>query len=496
MNRSKLRFNALLTECITLLKMYLEKLNLKKTLLSALLLFSLYSCSDDPTPNTDPYQALATYQEGEENLIDDLSISSTSNNAFGKEIPGLSSLDKLRFASGNSLFNQSWVSAPASTSGLDGLGPTFNSRACASCHFKDGRGKPFEPSNIGSKGFLIRLSIPGKDPHGGPLPVPSYGDQLQNHSNLGIPKEANINVAFEYIDEKYPDGTPYQLRKPIYTFSDENFGSLSGVLFSPRIGQQIIGLGLVDALPDSEILKNVDEFDADNDGISGKANYVWDAINNTTALGKFGWKSNQPSLKQQTAGALFGDLGLTTSIFSGNPCPSPQKDCYDAPNGGSPEVTDKQMDRFMLYQSSLAVPKRRNYKAPEVLKGKVAFHKLKCVSCHATNFKTDTYAFNPLLSNKTIHPFSDFLLHDMGEGLADNRPDFLADGREWRTQPLWGIGLIKTVNKHTFLLHDGRARNIEEAILWHGGEAEKSKNEFKKLSKTEREHLIAYIESL
>lgn len=482
----------MLTKPIT----YYSKKIILNTLLVVLCVGCYNSCSKEKAFISGPYEVINQYQEGEENLSDDLSVATTNNNSFGKEIPGLDRTDIIRFASGNSLFNQSWVSAPASTSGLDGLGPTFNSRACASCHFKDGRGKPFEPSNFGSKGFLIRLSIPGKDPHGGPLPVPNYGDQLQNHSNLGIKKEADITVNFTLIDGTYPDGTKYQLRKPNYSIINENFGSLSGVLISPRVGQQTIGLGLIDALPESEILKNVDEFDTNNDGISGRANYVWDAVKQTTTIGKFGWKANQPNLKQQIAGAFFGDLGLTTSIFRGNPCPSAQQDCYKAPNGGDPEVTDKQMDRILLYQTALAVPKRRNYKDQDVLNGKVLFHKLKCVSCHSINFTTGAYPFNPLLERKNIRPYSDFLLHDMGEGLADNRPDFLANGREWRTQPLWGIGLINTVNKHTFLLHDGRARTIEEAILWHGGEAEQSKNNFKNLSKKEREELMSFIESL
>ncbi|ALU74947.1 thiol oxidoreductase [Tenacibaculum dicentrarchi] len=460
----------------------------------SILLFS--NCSKEAPLNIDEYKIINKYQEAEENLTDDLSIATTNNNSFGKEIPGLSRTDKVRFASGNSLFNQSWVSAPASTTSLDGLGPTFNARACASCHLKDGRGKPFEPSNIGSVGFLIRLSIPGQNAHGGPMPDPNYGGQLQNHANLNIPKEANIHVNFTLIDYKYPDGTSYQLRKPNYSFTNENFGSLNGILISPRIGQQTIGLGLMDALSESEILKNADEFDIDNDGISGRANYVWDAINSEIAIGKFGWKANEPSLKQQIAGAFNGDLGLSTTIFNKKNCPSPQQDCNKAPTGGSPEVTDKQMDRILLYQTSLAVPKRRNYKNQDVLNGKVLFSELKCISCHATNFTTDKYPFNPLLEDKKISPYSDFLLHDMGDDLADNRPDFLATGNEWRTQPLWGIGLIKTVNKHTFLLHDGRARNIEEAILWHGGEAEKSKNDFKELSLTKRKELLSFIESL
>ena len=465
-----------------------------------LLFFSCYnSCSKENlnfNDNDDGYTVINSYQEGEENLSDDLSVASTNNNSFGKEIPGLDRTDVIRFASGNSLFNQSWVSAPASTTGLDGLGPTFNSRACASCHFKDGRGKPFESSNIGSKGFLIRLSLPGETVHGAPTPLPNYGDQLQNHANLNIKREADIEVSYSLINDKYPDGNSYELRAPNYSFKNENFGSLSHALISPRIGQQTIGLGFIDALPDSELLKHVDEFDMDNDGISGKANYVWDFSEKKVKIGRFGWKANQPNLIQQIASAFFGDLGLTNSIFNENPCPLPQQDCYNAPNGGEPEVTDKQLDRMLLYQTSLAVPKRRNFKNQDVLNGKVLFNKLNCISCHTIDFKTSTYPFNPLLENKNIKPYSDFLLHDMGEGLADNRPDFLANGKEWRTQPLWGIGLINTVNKHTFLLHDGRARSIEEAILWHGGEAEKAKDDFKNLSKKQREEILSFIKSL
>ncbi|NQX85418.1 MAG: c-type cytochrome [Flavobacteriaceae bacterium] len=450
------------------------------------------SCSTDSA-----YENIPSYELGEENLTDDLSIHPASTSlAFGTQVPGASQHEQLQFATGNSLFNQSWVQAPASTTGLDGLGPTFNSRACANCHLKDGRGKPFEPSNFGSKGFLIRLSIAGVNSHGGPVPVPNYGNQLQNHSNLNIPIEADIQETFEYQQGTYPDGTTYELRKPNYTFINENFGSLAGVLISPRIGQQTIGLGFIDALPESEILKNVDEFDANNDGISGRANYTWNVQTQTTEIGKFGWKANEPSLKQQIAGAFFGDMGLTTSIFNDNTCPPGQEDCYSAPNGGAPEVTDIQLDRVLFYQSALAVPKRRNYKKETVLRGRELFNTVNCKACHAIDFKTGPYEINPMLSNKNIRPYSDFLLHDMGEGLADNRPDFKANGREWRTQPLWGIGLIESVNNHTFLLHDGRARNIEEAILWHGGEAENSKHKFMNLTLQERDDLISFIKSL
>ncbi len=455
-----------------------------------IIIISFYSCKDDDNNYT------PVYAEGEEFLTAHLSVNSTSNNAFGHAIDGLTLVEESAFGSGNSLFNTSWVSSPASTTSIDGLGPTFNSRACASCHLKDGRGKPPSTKGQNSSGFLVRLSLSGQNPHGGPVAVPFYGDQLQDRANIGISYEAKTEITYELISGTYPDGTAYELRKPTYTFYDEQFGSLSGVLISPRVGQQVIGLGLIDALSEQEILSNEDEFDADNDGISGKANYVWDAVQKTTKIGRFGWKANQPNLRQQIAGALNGDMGLTTSIFKDANCPDPQNSCQTAANGGDPEVTDKQLDAFHFYQSALAVPKRRNYKEENVLNGKALFTDVGCVKCHATDLRTATYSFNKHLENISIHPYSDFLLHDMGAELADNRPDFKATGSEWRTQPLWGIGLIETVNKHTFLLHDGRARNIEEAILWHGGEAEKTKSKFMKLSSKEREDIIAFINSL
>lgn len=436
------------------------------------------------------------YEEGEEFHTEHLGVNSASSNAFGFEVDGLSFQDQSRFATGNSLFNQSWVSAPASTTARDGLGPTFNARACASCHFKDGRGKPLligEETN----GFLMRVSIHGKGKHNSSLKVPNYGGQIQDKSNKGIPFEAKIIVNYDTIRRAYSDGKPYMLYKPIYTFKEENFGKITDeVMTSPRVAQQTIGMGFVSALPDSEILKYADEFDANKDGISGRPNYVWNGETQEKDLGKYGWKANAPSLITQIAGAFNGDMGLTTSINPGHDASDVQVDFLSAPNGGTPEVTDEQLDKVLFYQASLAVPNRRYVKDEDVLKGKKLFNELNCIGCHAINQVTGTFSINPLLENVKVRPYSDFLLHDMGEDLADNRPDFEANGREWRTQPLWGIGLISTVNKHTYFLHDGRARNIEEAILWHGGEAEKSKSDFTNLSEKQRKQMLTFINSL
>jgi CxxC motif-containing protein (DUF1111 family) len=265
---------------------------------------------------------------------------------------------------------------------------------------------------------------------------------------------------------------------------------------SPRVGQQVIGLGLIDAITRESIEANIDIGDSNNDGIIGKANYIIDELSGELKIGKFGWKANQPTLRQQVADAFNGDMGLSTSIFSEQNCPDSQTLCNESQIGGEPEVTNSQLNDVIFYQSALAVPKRRNFMDQNVLEGKVLFREADCIKCHATNFTTGDSSENNYVEGVLIHPFSDFLLHDMGQDLADYRSDYLANGSEWRTQPLWGIGLISTVNNHTNFLHDGRARNIEEAILWHGGEADKSKIKFMNLNAIDRNKLIEYVNSL
>ena len=446
--------------------------------------------------HNEPYiPAEDLYENGEEFLAGALGVNATSRDAFGFEILGLTEFEKVKFGTGNSLFSQNWAKYGNSATARDGLGPTFNARACTSCHFKDGRGEPPVNGEI-SKGFLMRISL-GQDENGQAIPGPGYGEQIQERSNLGVPFEAKVNVSYTDETHEYPDGSTYELRTPTYTFTDEHFGSLSGIKTSPRIGTQTIGLGLIDALPESEILKFVDEFDSDNDGISGRANNTYDIESGALKLGKYGWKANAATLKQQVTSAFHGDMGLTSVLLPIDNCPSPQQDCLDDPKDESEfEVSNRQLERITFYQATLAVPNRRNFRDESVLKGKVLFTELNCISCHSTNLKTGNSEFTPLLNNITIRPYSDFLLHDMGDKLADNRGDFLATGTEWRTQPLWGIGLIPTVNNHTFLLHDGRARTIEEAILWHGGEAETSKLAFKNLNAEERQNVLDFINTL
>jgi CxxC motif-containing protein (DUF1111 family) len=288
------------------------------------------------------------------------------------------------------------------------------------------------------------------------------------------------------------------LRKPNYSFSDWKFGEASSeLLVSPRIAQQLPGLGLLEMVPEEDILVNEDPNDNNNDGVSGRANYVWDQKSQSLKLGRFGWKANQPNLLQQTAGAFNGDIGITSNLFPVDHLTPAQRQIYpNLANGGVPEISDEILNKVVSYVQSLAVPARRYHEEREVLHGKYLFEFIGCQACHRQQYITAEAGGISALWNQKIWPYTDLLLHDMGPDLADGCPDFLASGTEWRTPPLWGIGLIPVVNDHHFLLHDGRARNIEEAILWHGGEAESARDHFKKLSQEDRSALIQFVESL
>lgn len=427
----------------------------------------------------------------------DATVFDASVNAFALPAPGLSDQDELIFFVGNSFFNQNWVQAPSSTTARDGLGPHFNAKSCSGCHFKDGRGQP--PATVGqlSEGFLIRLSIPGSDMYGAPLPDPIYGGQFQDHAIDAASAEGSFEIVWEYISGSYPDGQSYTLRKPAIQFRELHYGEMHpDIMTSPRVAPQMIGLGLLEAIAEQDILKAADEQDANGDGISGRPNYVWNVIENKKQLGRFGWKANEPTLLQQISGAFNGDMGITTSIFSDEHISNNQQALKKLPNGGVPEMPDDDLQKLHLYCATLAVPARREVDNAQVLAGMALFEKIGCDACHTPTMQTGIHPLFSVLNNQTIHPYTDLLLHDMGEGLADGRPDFMASGTEWRTPPLWGIGLFKTVNKHTYYLHDGRARNLEEAILWHAGEASAAKAAFMQLSEKERQQLLVFLSSL
>jgi len=287
------------------------------------------------------------------------------------------------------------------------------------------------------------------------------------------------------------------MRKPQVQLSELAYGELHpDNRMSLRIAPPMIGLGLLEAIPEQALLANADPDDRDGDGISGRANRVFDQLSRETVIGRFGWKAGQPSLNQQNADAFFNDMGLSTRLFSGSSCTERQVECRAMPDGGEPEVSDAILAQVLFYTRNLGVPARRNVDDPQVLAGKTLFHRAGCQSCHIPQFTTAADAAEPELANQPIRPYTDLLLHDMGEGLADHRPEFEASGREWRPPPLWGIGLTQTVSGHSQFLHDGRARNLLEAILWHGGEAEAARQKVLGFDREQREALLSFLESL
>ncbi len=414
--------------------------------------------------------------------------------AFARPAPGLTDRDRRHFAVGNSFFNRNWVTAPASTTGRDGLGPTFNAQSCSSCHFKDGRARPPSGDPMPELGLLLRLSVP--DGAGKPQPVPRYGGQLQDRAILGVPAEGRVRITHTRRAGRYADGARYTLLAPRYAIVGRSFGPLAkGTQISPRIAPAVFGVGLLEAVPEKTITDRADARDADGDGISGRPNRVASVRTSKLALGRFGWKANVPTVEQQNAGAFSGDIGITTPLFPDEGCADRQDACKSAPNGGRPEVDAHKLDRITFYTRTLAVPGRRAVGRPDTDAGARLFDSIGCSSCHLPELQTGKSDI-PALEDQTIRAYTDLLLHDMGPGLADGRPDGLATGSEWRTAPLWGVGLIRTVNRHTRLLHDGRARNIEEAILWHGGEAAAAQRRFRELPARQRREVLAFLGSL
>lgn len=417
--------------------------------------------------------------------------------AFSTPLSNLHPKHLRSFAFGRRLFRHRWPIASSSVKELDGLGPTFNRISCSGCHVRDGRGRPPKSAEEPMKSMLVRLSIPGMDDNGGPAPHPIYGLQLQDKSIEGVPKEGLVTIQYREEEGTFADGKPYSLRAPVYEFSELSHGPLGDEsLYSPRAAPAICGLGLLEAVDEATIRGLADPNDTNGDGISGKMNWVWNDVTKKKELGRFGWKANVGNLYHQVALAASGDMGITTSVLPADNCPPSQTACRTAINGGNPELDNPGLEKLVLYVRSLAVPPRRNVENHTVQRGEKLFASAGCIDCHTPNLTTGATAALSELADQPIHPYTDLLLHDMGEDLADMRPDFLASGREWRTPPLWGIGLVQRVNMHQFFLHDGRARGLMEAILWHGGEAATARNAVLLMSEVDRDALLAFLRSL
>nr|WP_246717404.1 di-heme oxidoredictase family protein [Oricola nitratireducens] len=435
-----------------------------------------------------------------------------NRDAFSQFSANLTFEQERDFKLGNALFRKLWVSAPSSTQASDGLGPFFNSRSCQTCHLKDGRGHPPEGHEEASSMFLRLARPPATDKERAAIenylavnmPDPVYGEQLQDFAVPGLMAEGKMRIDYEEIPVTLGDGETVSLRKPAYRIDDLGYGPLDpATTLSPRVANPMIGLGLVQAIEPADIIAHADPDDADGDGISGRVQLTRETAGGPVEIGRFGWKAQNPTIRKQAAGAFAGDIGISTPDVpkSYGDCTAAEAACLAMPNGvqkrlGETEAPDPVLDLVTFYSENLAVPARRDVEDPQVLHGKELFYGLGCTSCHQPKYVTSRKAKYKAHKFQLIWPYSDFLLHDMGEGLADGQQVGVANGREWRTQPLWGIGLTETVNGHTLFLHDGRARNLTEAILWHGGEAQTARDGFAALEKSERDALIRFLESL
>ena len=408
----------------------------------------------------------------------------STSSTFEQAAPNLSASELATHEAGDALFSQ--VFTPAT-----GVGPHLNNPSCEGCHFGDGRGElPAQGAPLVS--MLLRISIPGVASDGGPLPVPLFGAQLQPIGVAPVPREADVSVMYTFTDGRYGNGERFELRRPLFRIVNPQTPLPASTLVSPRVAPANFGLGLLEAVPRRELAALADESDENGDGISGRMNIVYDAIERRPAVGRFGVKANNPSLRQQSAGAFNGDMGLTTSVFPAESC----EGVFAACARHAPEISEAMLKAVTFYVQTLGVPARRNINDPHVRLGQALFAAIGCGGCHTQTLHTGELPGVPSVSNQRIHPYTDLLLHDMGPMLADGRPDFLADGREFRTAPLWGVGLTTLVNPKASFLHDGRARDLAEAILWHGGEAERSREHFRRLPKRLREALLDFLASL
>lgn len=432
-------------------------------------------------------------------------IKRSDRQAFSEPASVLTHKQRQMFMVGRSVFNRQWATIN-SLNGDWGLGPTFIADRCSACHVNAGRGHPPQAADEQLLSMLVRVSIPGVDVHGGPNPHSHYGDQLQNRSIDGrsvdvaysgapVPNEADLFLDWEERTVAFADGETVSLRKPKLRIENLKFGELGDdAMPSLRIAQPLVGMGFLDAVPEATVLAIAARQRAL--GFDGRPNRVWDVAAKRIAFGRYGWKANMPGLKQQIAAAAIGDMGVNSHLFPEQNCPAVQTLCAKQLPGNFPELIDHEIDAVELWLQGLAVPARRDVSNPEVMLGAGLFAKAQCAICHLPDLKTGISSNLPQLSDQVFHAYTDLLLHDMGDELADGRPDFEAGPRDWRTPALWGLGLSQIVSGSTAMLHDGRARNVTEAILWHGGEARASRESFRAMTRVERDALVKFVESI
>ena len=419
---------------------------------------------------------------------------------FLQPVAELSPADTVLYEEGLRQFKASWSIFPL-IDGEWGLGPTFHASACTGCHVNGGRGKTVDDASKPSFQQLVRLSLPSIDASGEPVPHPAYGNQLQVFGIYGeslsnpVVGEADLRIDWEPQKTTLADGTEIELRRPQSRIEKLAFGPLGEkTLTSLRNTPVVFGMGYLDAVPEADILalaamqKSL--------GLNGRPNYVKDDATGKQLLGRFGWKANQPTLKQQVAAAHIGDMGITSTLYLDQNCPKVQVQCQNAHTTGKHELTDQAWDAVTFFLAGLDAPKRPAPDSDKYIQGEKLFRTAGCTGCHVAELKTGKFPMLKAIENKQFHPYTDLLLHDMGDDLADNRPDFKASGRDWRTAPLWGVGLSRRANGSMDLLHDGRARSVLEAILWHGGEAKKARDQFANMKREDREALISFVHAL
>ena len=410
--------------------------------------------------------------------------------ALNRPIPGLNDARKKNFRAGSGLFRQAWVIGPSlDHPEFEGLGPLYNRLSCIACHVKNGRGAAPGDEGGPARATVLRLSLPGADPNGGPPPHPVYGGQLNPEGVPGVPGEGRAIVAYEMFETTLGDGVKIPMRRPRLSVENLAYGPLgTETRMSARLAPPVSGLGLLEAVPEEIIL-------AGQEVSGGRPNYVHDVARGARALGRFGLKANQPSLEQQIASAFAEDIGISSRLYPGDNCSTAETLCQEAAQTGKPlELTDAQLNATLEYVRGLAPPARRDAAEARVKQGEALFSALGCANCHRETLTLGTFA--PALSGAQIHPYTDLLLHDMGADLADGREDYLAGPRDWRTPPLWGLGLVGKFGDGANYLHDGRARTLTEAILWHGGEAQPASQAFRAISGPERAALLAFLSSL
>lgn len=412
-----------------------------------------------------------------------------------------------RFDRGRNVLNRVWLVTPSSDTLHDGLGPLFNQTSCIACHQANGRGRVPDSGEGPMVSALVRLSV---REHGKVVPHPVYGEQLNEQGIPGVAGEGRAEVRYttrtvvfgaaQSAVRKEPDaggGASIELRQPHVTFRDLRYGPLGrDTMTSLRVAPAIFGLGLLELVPEVELLEYVDPDDVNHDGVSGRPNLIADDHGGAAVVGRFGWKANSPDLLAQVASAFREDLGLTTAQMAESSCTRAETACMQAPSGGDPELAQFMMDNLLTYLMYIAPPEPRNVADADVQRGAQLFRAVGCPACHRETLTTGERARDPDLARRQFHPYTDLLLHDMGPGLADARPDHEASGTEWRTAPLWGLGLVQLAEPKAGFLHDGRARTIVEAVLWHDGEARGARDHFTKLSATDRASLLAFLNSL